>query len=169
MKKLILGLLSAAIIILSFSACKQASSPAPVAPVIVNHTPEVLGAMFIKASDDSDTITWSQAEAKKQTTLEKSKDYKLCVRWKDAMADANRIQLCKNTGFDPAWQWIFTLRNPSVQVSGTWVTYNLHFTQQSEAKAFFTNQSNRPLYVRVLDSAGNISSTYTISGITITD
>ncbi len=169
MKKLILGLLSAAIIILSFSACKQASSPAPVVPVVVNHKPDVLGAVFVKSSEFSDSLNWSQAEAKKQTTLEKSKNYKFCVAWKDALADTNKLQVCKDSSFDSSWQWTFTLRNPSAQISGTWVAYDLPFTTNSEARDYFTNQSNRNLYVRMIDTAGNISSTYTISGITITD
>ena len=171
MKKLILGLLSAAIIILSFTACQQSSTPAttPVVPVVTNAAPVIDKAIFLNADDVTSSLTWGQAQEKAVTTLEKSKDYKIAVYWTDADANSNQLQLCKNSSFDRYWRWTFTLNNPAAQATGNWVTWNLNLSSNSEARSYFTNQSNKPLYVKMLDASNNESATYIISGITITN
>ena len=169
MKKLILGLLSAAIIILSFTACQQSSTPAPVAPVVTSHVPSITGAVFFEESDyNSNGITWGTAQEKKKTTLSASKNYRLGVYFSDALSDVNDIAISTNSSFSGTyWHYTFT---PSAYnaSSGVWFALVFALKDSSNLRAIFTNRTDANLYLKITDSAGN-TGTYTISGITITD
>ena len=169
MKKLILGLLSAAIIILSFTACQQSSTPAPVAPVLTSHAPSITGAVFFEESDyNSNGITWGTALEKKKTTLSASKNYRLGVFFNDALSDINDIAISPNSNFSGTF-WHYQLTPGAYnESSGMWIAYVFDLKDNSALRAIFTNRSDANLYLKITDAAGNIGR-YTISGITITD
>lgn len=169
MKKLILGLLSAAIIILSFTACQQSSTPAPVAPVVTSHAPSITGAVFFEESDyNSNGITWGTAQAKKKTTLSASKNYRLGVYFNDALSDVNKIAISTNSSFTGTfWEYTFT-PNAFDASNGVWFALVFALKDEPRLRNIFTNRTDANLYLRITDSAG-YTGRYTISGITITD
>ncbi|MCR4947729.1 MAG: hypothetical protein K6A15_01085 [Treponema sp.] len=168
MKKLILGLLSAAIIILSFTACQQSSTPT-VTPVVVPHSPTITGAVFFEESDyDSNGITWGTAQQKKKTTLSASKNYRLGVYFNDALSDVNDIAISTNSSFTGTY-WHYTFTPGAFNASnGVWFALVFALKNNSELRDIFTNRADANLYLKITDAAGN-TGTYTISGITITD
>ncbi len=168
MKKLLLGLLTLAIITLTLTSCQQ-----PTAAAYTGSAPQDVEAFFIKTSELESSMTWNQAIAKRQTTLTKSIDYKLCVWWKDLDKNTTKLQISPNAGFNSVWQWEFTLNNPERQETGIWSAFTITFAGSSakavETRNFFANQTASPYYVRLVDSMGNISAVYTIQSLTITN
>lgn len=167
MKKLLLGLLTLAIITLTLTSCQQPTAAATIAA----HTPIVTGAVFFEEADvpTSGGMTWGTALEKKKTILSKSTNYRLGVFYKDSLADAKDIALSTNSSFTGEyWHWYWT-PDGTDDPKGCWRALQVSFTSNSTLRATFPNQSNGNLYIRVTDSAGNVSSVYTITGITITN
>ena len=157
-KTFLLGLLAAAIMTLTLTSC----NPDPGTP------PTLIGAMFTKKSDITQSTTWNTATTKEVKELSTSQDYYLCVRWDDPDLDVVDVAICLDDKFNPYWHWgPLTFNSPKQDM---WTTLGFALTEPDldrNPKSMFANITNKTLYVRVTDSKGNNSALYPITGVTV--
>lgn len=154
MKKLLLGLLAAAVVTLTLAGCKNNSD---------NGTAPIIHDAFF-ASDTDDTSFSNTKTQYKLTTLSLSNTTDLIVfDVEDPDFDITEIAISTKSDFSTYYHWTGLQWNNEVARFWSALTCGWNTSQKSNYV-----QSNSPVYVKAIDSNGNESEVFTIPGITIT-
>ena len=155
MKKLLLGLLAAAVVTLTLAGCKN-NEDTGTAPIIHD-------AFFASNTDDT---SYSNTKTQyKLTTLSLSKHTDLIVfDVEDPDLDITEITISTKSDFSTYYHWTGLKFNN--EVARFWSALTCGWREINPTNYII---SNSPIYVKVIDSKGNESEVFTITGITITN
>ena len=157
-KNLLAGLLTSAIIILSLTGCKN--------NVDTGTSPKILGAFFASGnwstSNDFDSV--EQNYKITELNLNRASD-RLVFKIEDPDKDFTEIQFSPDKNFDFSYGWKELDYSTEEEV---WDYVRCGWNIEAKYKVNYI-QFNQPIYVRAIDKKGNISKTFTIENITITN
>ena len=159
-KTLLLGLLAAAIMALSFTGCKNNPDPGT--------APAITDACFVTEADDINILNISDIVGKRQTTLHiKSIAYTFYCFATDNEQDIKNVLLSFSTNPTLENSIYWTLKTPNSK-KNVWGVLDADFTgddKESDRSGMVCN--NATLYVKAIDSMCNESNIFTLQNITI--
>lgn len=160
-KTLLIGLLSSAILALSLTGCKNNADPDN------GTSPKILGAFFASSTGNSNASYDYVEENYKITELNLNRfsDW-LVFAIEDPDHDFTEIQISPQSNFDINYHW--DKMDYSTAEEQFWTSVRCGWNIEEEKKINYI-QFNQPIYVRAIDKKGNISKTFTIENITITN
>ncbi len=159
-KTLFAGLLTAAILTLTLSGCKN---PAATGGEDKGSTPIVKEAFFL-ASDVSEGTTLGSARASALTEINKNTNCYLAFVVKDIDKDITNVQISPYSDFD---DWVGWVWKTPVNKEEFFTTGEVAFEHLDTSTISYMTGTNKTIYVRAIDSKGNISTLYSITGLSI--
>ena len=156
MKKLLLGLLAAAVVTLILAGCKNNTD---------NGTAPIIHDAFFASNTDNTSYSNTKTQYK-LTNLSLSNTTDLIVfDVEDPDLDITEITISTKSDFSTYYHWTGLKFNN--EVARFWSALTCGWNIEASKKSNYV-QSNSPVYVKAIDSNGNESEVFTIPGITIT-
>ena len=154
-KTLLLGLLAAAIMTLSFTGCKNNPD--------LGTAPKIKGVIILTPSNYTNTFYWDDAVPLAETNLSLSSDYRLAILMEDPDIDIVEVVISKEITFNNWWHWT----NLEYTKEAFWSGLSINFSEMNSENKEAFKMENGTFYVKLIDSKGNESNIGSVSGITI--
>ena len=156
MKKLLLGLLAAAVVTLTLAGCKNNSD---------NGTAPIIHDAFFASDTDDNSFSNTKAQYKLTTLSLNNKTDLIVFDVEDPDLDITEISISTKSDFSTYYHWTDLKFNN--EVARFWSALTCGWNIDASKKPNWV-LSNSPIYVKAIDSNGNESDVFTIPGITLT-